>query len=179
MSYQSSMPTVAGMDPSALYGAVEQQLQGYGNAEQAAAYQTYQNTLGQAKQQEAASGLAGTSIAPSVASGFMKQYQLGLNALNQQLTQTQLGAQSTFGLGGIQLGLQGQQQATQTALGLGNLGVNQQYANAAMNAASNQSSQQGQSNDAAIYAQQAQVNNQNVAGGGNYYPGSYSAAAYG
>jgi hypothetical protein len=101
--------------PAQLYGNVEQQLQGYGNAQQQALQQNYQNALGMAQQQMAQSGLAGTSVAPSIKMGYMKQYQLALNNLNQQLTQTQVGAQSTFGLGGIQTQQAGQQIAQQGA----------------------------------------------------------------
>ena len=105
-------------DPSQLYTNVENQLRGYGNAEQGALYQNYQNAMGQGMQNLASSGLAGTSIAPSMKMGFMKQYQLALNNLNQQLTQTQTQAQSTFGLGGIGL-QQAQQGLAQSAQRLG------------------------------------------------------------
>lgn len=123
---QAAPSTMPGMPTMGqLYGQVEQSLQGYGNAQQAALQQSYQNALGLGKQSLASSGLAGTSIAPSMAEGYMKQYQLALNNLNQQLTQTQLGAQSQFGMGGLQLG-QGQQQiSNQFALGAGQLGVSQ------------------------------------------------------
>jgi len=136
---------------SDLYGQVQQQLQGYGNAQQAALNQSYQNAMGMGMQSLASSGLAGTSIAPSMRMGYMKQYQLALNNLNQQRTQTRLGAQSTFGLGGI--GLQNQQQqlaqsqqqiSNQMALGLGNLNVNQQYANIAQQHQQQQNVQQRQ-----------------------------------
>jgi hypothetical protein len=174
-SYSYTVPGASSMmDPATLYGNVEQQLQGYGNAQLADAKQNYLNSLGVNAQQMASSGLAGTTIAPSMRMGFSKQYQLALNNLNQSLTQTQLGAQSTFGLGGIQAQQAGQQIGNQMALGMGNLalgygqlGVQQQNAN-------NQTGAQNAGSDAAIYANQANINNANVAGGGNVYPGGYA-----
>ncbi len=140
-------------DPGSLYQSVEKQLQGYGNAQQAALQQNYQNALGMAQQQMVQSGLSGTSVAPSIGEGYMKQYQLALNNLNQTLTQTQLGAQSTFGLGGIQAaqsqqGLALQQQGTANQLQLGQENVGLGYAQ-------NATAQQG--NNAYAQAQQAQI----------------------
>jgi hypothetical protein len=135
-----------------LYGQVQQQLQGYGNAEQGALQQNYQNQMGQGMQQLASSGLAGTSIAPSMRMGYMKQYQLALNSLGQQLNQQRMSAQSTFGLGGIQSQQSQQGLDTQRMLGLGNMGISQQYANYAgqQNARQNQQ----QSYQQAAYMQQ-------------------------
>ena len=140
-------------DPSQLYSQVEDQLRGYGNAQQAALQQSYQNSVGQGMQSLASSGLAGTSIAPSMRMGYKKQYQQALNSLSGQLTQQHMSADQTFGMGGI--GLQQAQQgldqskqqiANQMKLGLGNLavaqgnlGVSGQYANiAAQDSASRQ-----------------------------------------
>jgi len=117
----SQLPT-----PGDLYAQTQQQIRGYGNAQQAALRQSYQNALGMAQQSLASTGLAGTSIAPSMRMGYMKQYQLALNNLNQQLTQTKLGAQSTFGLGGMQAQLGQSQLGLQSMLGMGNLGINRQ-----------------------------------------------------
>jgi hypothetical protein len=97
-----------------------QQLQGYGNAEQSALQQSYQNAMGTGMQSLASSGLAGTSIAPSMRMGYMKQYQQSLNSLNQSLQQMKLGAESTFGLGGIQSEQAQQQISNQLMLGKGN-----------------------------------------------------------
>lgn len=113
--------------PGDLYGQATKMLQGYGNAQQQALQENYQNALGMASQQLASSGLAGTSVAPSIKMGYMKQYQLALNSLNDQLTQQKLSAQSTFGLGGIQSQQAGQQIGNQAALGQGNLGVSEGY----------------------------------------------------
>lgn len=89
-----------------LYSGVMTELQGYGNAQQAALQQNYKNAMGQAMQSLASSGLAGTTIAPSMRMGYMKQYQLALNNLNDQLTQMKVGYQT-------QLGTQANQQAIQ------------------------------------------------------------------
>lgn len=147
--------------PGDLYAQSMQQIQGYGNAQQAALQDNYQNALGMAKQQLASSGLAGTSVAPSIGEGYMKQYQLALNNLNDQLTQQKLGAESTFGLGGIQAAQAGQQIAQQGALGYGNLGVNQGYLALA----------QGQGQQAAIAQQQQPAQD-------SYFPGAQGSSPY-
>jgi hypothetical protein len=113
--------------PGQLYGQAQQYLQGFGTAQQQQLQQSYQAALGMASQQLASSGLAGTSVGSSVQSGYMRQYQMALNALGQQISQQQLGAQQTFGLGGIATAQAGQQIGQQGALGMGNLGVNQGY----------------------------------------------------
>ena len=116
-----------------LYGQEMQAIQGFGNQQQADLQQQYQNAMGMGMQSMAQSGLAGTSIAPSMRMGYMKQYSQALNRLNDQLTQTKLGAANTFGLGGIQvqqgqqgLDLQKQQIANQLLLGQENVGIGQQ-----------------------------------------------------
>ena len=119
----ATLPTAAD-----LYSQAMGQIQGWGNSQQAALQQSYQNSLGQGMQSLASSGLAGTSVAPSMRMGYMRQYQQSLNALNDQLTQSKLGAESTFGLGGIQLQQSQQSINNQYALGQGNLAVSQQYA---------------------------------------------------
>jgi hypothetical protein len=100
-----------------LYSSVMTELQGYGNAQAAALKQNYENALGMGKQQLAQSGLAGTSIAPSIGEGYMKQYQLALNNLSQQLTSTQVGYQTQIGQAANQMGLQ--QNMANQSLGLG------------------------------------------------------------
>jgi hypothetical protein len=126
----STLPTAA-----SLYANVQSELRGYGNAEQERLKRSYRAAMGTAMQSLASSGLSGTTLAPSLRMGYMRQYEESLNALNQQLTQTRLGAESTFGLGGIQseqaakqLALSEKQIANQMTLGLGNLGVSQSYA---------------------------------------------------
>jgi hypothetical protein len=112
--------------PSAadLYSQALQQLQGYGSAAKSALQQAYQSALGTGKQMLASSGLAGTTIAPSMMMGYMRQYQQSLGALHDSLAQTGLGVLSSFGFGGIQ-----SQQAQQGLdISKANLGVSQQYA---------------------------------------------------
>ena len=109
--------------PGDLYSQAMGQIQGYGNAEQANLTQSYMNAMGIGMQSLASSGLAGTSVAPSMRMGYMKQYQQSLNALGQSLNQQKLGAESTFGLGGIQA-----QQAQQGLdISKQNLALNQKY----------------------------------------------------
>ena len=116
----SQLPTMG-----ALYSDTMQQLQGFGQAQQQQLQQNYQSALGMAQQQMAQSGLAGTSVAPSMAMGYMKQYQNSLANLSQQLTQTRLGIQDTLGVQGTGLQQQEQQIQNQMTLGMGNLGVAQ------------------------------------------------------
>ena len=109
---------------SDLYGQAMSQVQGWGNAEMAALQQSYQNALGGLGQSLASTGLSGTSVGPSMRMGFMKQYQLALNDLSDKFSQQKLGAQSTFGLGGIQ-----SEQAQQGLdISRQNLGISQQHA---------------------------------------------------
>jgi hypothetical protein len=97
-------------------GSLYQQMQGFGNAQMQELQQNYQNALGMANQQLASSGLLGTSIAPSIKMGYMKQYQLALNNLSQQLTQTKVGAGfQAIGAGQAQQSLGLQQQAQNAA----------------------------------------------------------------
>ena len=114
-----------------LYAKIQRELQGYGNAEQQRLRQSYQAAMGTAMQSLASSGLAGTTIAPSMRLGYMRQYQQSLNELGQQLQKSRLGAEATFGLGGIQLEQSQEQLRNQFTLGLGNLGVSRQYADIA------------------------------------------------
>ena len=112
-----------------LYGQEMQAIQGFGQQQQADLQQNYQNALGMGMQQLAQSGLGGTSVAPSMRMGYMKQYQQALSRLNDQLTQTKLGAAQTFGLGGISA-QQGQQQISNAQqLGQGQLGIAAENAN--------------------------------------------------
>ena len=108
-----------------LYSSVMTELQGYGNAQAAALKQNYKNALGMGKQQLAQSGLAGTSIAPSIGEGYMKQYQLALNNLSQQLTSTQVGYQTQLGQAANQMGLQENMQDQSLALGYDQLAQQQ------------------------------------------------------
>ena len=93
-------------------------LQGFGQEQQAALQQNYQNALGMANQSLVQSGLSGTSIAPSMKMGYMKQYQLALNNLNTNLQQTRANVgfqaigsnQAAQQLGQSQQGLNLQQQ---------------------------------------------------------------------
>jgi hypothetical protein len=194
-----ALPTV-----DQLYSQALQGIQGYGNAEKNDLYQNYQNALGGGMQSLASSGLAGTSIAPSMKMGYMKQYQNALNTLSQQLQQTTLGAQQTFGLGGIglqqgqeglnlqqqsitnqlalgqrSLNLQQQGQKNQMTLGLGAMNQNQGYLSLAQQ---QQSAQQNMQNQQLQY-QYATLNQGGGGGGGGYagsagsMGGSYGAAA--
>lgn len=114
--------------PAELYYKAQRQIQGYGNAQQANLMTSYRNALGMGMQQLASSGLAGTSIAPSMRMGYMRQYQQALNSLGGQINQYQLGAEQTFGLGGLQSEQSAQQIANQLELGRGSLAVNRQQA---------------------------------------------------
>ena len=136
----SQMPTLP--SPAALYGSAMQQIQGYGNAEQAALQQNYQNAMGMAQQQLAGSGLAGTSVAPSMRLGYMKQYQLALNNLNQQLTQTKLARNRPSASAASRLGQSQQQISNQMTLGQGNLDVNRGYLGVAQQQAAAQAAAQ-------------------------------------
>ncbi len=111
-----------------LYQQQEQNVQGWGNAQQQSLYQNYLNAMGQGMQSLASSGLAGTTVGASMREGFMKQYQLALNNLGGQLQQQFQNVGQTFGLGGIQanqaqqqIGIQQQQANTQA----GYLGLSQ------------------------------------------------------
>lgn len=159
MSEPNTLPSAAD-----LYGQSMQQLQGYGNAQQADLYQNYQNAMGMGMQSLASSGLAGTSIAPSMKMGYMKQYQLALNSLNEKLTQAKQGAQSTFGLGGIQSQQADKSLANQAASQAGSLNLG--YAQLARQ----------QNNDA--FAQQAQQQNagQQQDTAYNWQPSGYAGA---
>jgi hypothetical protein len=127
------MATNALPSPGALY----QQAQNYGMGQQQQLQQNYQSALGQATQSLAASGLAGTSIAPSLKMGYLNQYQMALNSLNDQLTQQRIG-----------IGMQGNQQALQGALGFGAQNLQQQGLNqSAQNAGYNQTLQAQQQDD--------------------------------
>lgn len=80
-----------------LYGSVMGELQGYGNQQAADLKQNYQNAMGTAMQSLASTGLAGTTIAPSMRMGYMRQYSDALNRLNDQLTQLKVGYQTQLG----------------------------------------------------------------------------------
>jgi hypothetical protein len=126
-----ALPTV-----EQIYNQAMTSLQGYGNSQKQELHQAYRDSVGQGMQQLVSSGLAGTSAAPSMRMGYMKQYMQALNSLNDQLTKSKLGAQQTFGLGGLQVqqaqeGLEQsrQQIANQMTLGLGNLNLDAQRVN--------------------------------------------------
>ncbi len=127
--------------PSAadLYGQAQQQLQGYGQSQRDTLQASYQSALGMGMQSLASSGLAGTTIAPSMRMGYMRQYQQALNSLHDSLSQARLGAMSTFGLGGIQ-----SEQAQQGLdISRGNLAINQQHAKLAKKQLALQEQNQG------------------------------------
>jgi hypothetical protein len=114
-----------------LYGDVMKQLRGFGNAQQAGLRQEYLNAMGRGQQSLASSGLAGTTIAPSMRMGYMQAYGNSLNNLNQQLTAQRIGAQSQLGTAANQQALQyaGLNQAGEQGaqrLGLGYASLNQQ-----------------------------------------------------
>ncbi|HUT60717.1 MAG TPA: hypothetical protein VNA25_22965 [Phycisphaerae bacterium] len=138
-----------------LYAKVQGELKGYGNAEQQRLQQSYRAALGTAMQGLASSGLAGTTIAPSMRMGYMRQYQQALAELDQRLRQSRLSAESTFGLGGIQLDQSAQQIANQMQLGMGNLGVSRQYAGIAQQQLNLQRQQAERSYKLASRSQQA------------------------
>jgi hypothetical protein len=157
--------------PSAgdLYSQAMNSIQGYGQSQKADLYQNYQNSVGQGMQSLASSGMAGTSVAPSMRMGYMKQYMQALNSLNDQLTKTKLGAQQTFGLGGLQSqqaqqGLDQSQQSinNQYTLGLGNLNLSRQQQNY---------DQQNRQQQSYQYASQQPAQEY-------YYPGSVGYGGY-
>jgi hypothetical protein len=130
-----------------LYGTVMQQLQGYGQQEQADLKQSYKEAQGVGLAQLAGSGLGGSTVAPSMRMGFYKQYSDALNRLNAQLTQAKTGAETSIatagnqmalqqqiasgnlGLGYAQLAQQGKYQQGQLGLGWGQIGVEQNRLN--------------------------------------------------
>ena len=115
-----------------IYNQAKNQVRSYGNAEQAALRQSYQNALGTNNQAMASSGLSGTTIAPSMRMGYANQYQLALNDLGQKLQQQNLSVDSSLGLGAVHSAQTDAQIANQLALGQGALEVSRQ------NAATNQ-----------------------------------------
>jgi hypothetical protein len=132
------MTTQAAVLPSGaeLYSGAMEQLRGWGNAQQEELKQSYRNAMGLGMQSLASAGLSGTTVAPSMRMGYMRQYQMALNNLSQQVSQARLGAMQTFGLGGQQLaqgekqlGLQQQQITNQMQLGQGQLALGERQAN--------------------------------------------------
>ena len=108
-------------NPGDLYSSVMNELQGYGNAEQADLKQNYQSAMGTGMAKLAGTGLTGTTVMPSMRMGYMDQYQRALNNLNDQLTKTKVGFQSTVGMEGARMAQQ-QSQFGQN-LGLGYAGL--------------------------------------------------------
>jgi len=88
--------------PGDIYANAQKYLRGYGNAQQAALHQSYKAALGGGMQQLASSGLAGTSIAPSMRLGYMRQYQQSLNELGSSLSAQRAQMESTVGFQAIQ-----------------------------------------------------------------------------
>lgn len=114
-----------------LYQGVMGQMKGWGNAQQVGMRQEYLNAMGKGMQSLASSGLAGTSVAPSMRMGYMQQYQNALNNLNQQLTQQRISAQTQLGTEATRQSMQYQQMNQQSQesaqrLGLAYAGLNQQ-----------------------------------------------------
>jgi hypothetical protein len=108
-------------NPGDLYSSVMSELQGYGNAQQADLKQNYQSAMGTGMAKLAGTGLTGTTVMPSMRMGYMDQYQRALNNLNDQLTKTKVGFQSTVGMEGARMAQQ-QSQFGQN-LGLGYAGL--------------------------------------------------------
>lgn len=98
-----------------LYKDVTKKLSSWGNQAQADLRQNYMNAMGMAQQSLASSGLSGTTIAPSMRMGYMRQYQQAMNRLNDQLQQTKLGYQTQIGMQGAQMKQQQQQFQQQLA----------------------------------------------------------------
>jgi hypothetical protein len=90
-------------------------LRGYGNAQMGRLEQHFKNAMGQGMAQLAASGLAGSTVGPSMRMGFQKQYQLALNDLGERMQMQQAQTQMQLGLAQeqqrAQLGTAANQQA--------------------------------------------------------------------
>jgi hypothetical protein len=170
-----AMPTA-----SDLYNQALKQLQGYGNSQQLALQQSYQNSVGQGMQSLASSGLAGTTVAPSMRMGYMKSYQQALNALGEQLQQSRINVNSTLGLGALQDERQQQQLANQLELGRGNLAVSQRQAAATEKQLALQEQNQGFNQQ--FQQKQFDVQYPSYGSGVTYYGGGYKgfgAGSYG
>jgi hypothetical protein len=156
--------------PGSLYGSALQSIQGFGAQQQADLKQDYTNAMGQAMQGLANMGLSGTTLAPSMRTGYFAQYSKALNRLNEQIQQQKLAAQSTFGLGGISAMQAGQQIGQQGALGQQSANVNQGYLALAQQQAGNQN---------AAYAMAAQDPANQGFNPGSYIPANDQAAFQG
>jgi hypothetical protein len=151
----SQLPSGIGSSPPN-YGQAYQLLQGSFAPAYGDLYNQYQASQSQGLAGLAASGLLGTTAAPSARMGYFNQYSQAVSRLAGQQAQEQIGLGQTYN----QLALQG------AGLGLQAQGLNQQQA------AQNQSyglaqQQMNQQNQQAASQQQ------------NYYPGSLTPAMQG
>jgi len=160
-----------------LYGQSQQQLKGYGQQEMADLKQSYASAMGMAQQSLASTGLAGTTIAPSMRLGYMRQYSDALNRLHESLAQQRLQQEATFGLGGQQQA----QQAQQAAAGIGLQGTGQQLQGSiasgqlALGYAENQTQRDAINARNNAYNQQPQAFGQSDNSGYNWQPEGFQA----